>query len=87
MQQLDFKNERTVFSTWSVLRVYKRDDICSSVQLREGNQAAKAWALEAEESPLLETVSRERLVKTLQVGEDLVFSAVIYKMWRMAMVL
>jgi hypothetical protein len=34
---------------------------------------------EAEESPLLEAVARQRLKKTLQAGEDLVFEAVICK--------
>jgi hypothetical protein len=34
---------------------------------------------EVEESPLLEAVARERLVKALQAGEDLVFAVVICK--------
>jgi hypothetical protein len=34
---------------------------------------------EAEESPLLEAVARERIVKTLQAGENLMFAAVICK--------
>jgi hypothetical protein len=34
---------------------------------------------EAEESPLLETVARERLVKTQQAGKDLAFAVVIVK--------
>jgi hypothetical protein len=42
---------------------------------------------EAEESPLLEAVARERLVKTLQAGEDLVSAALICKMWRLAVAL
>jgi hypothetical protein len=42
---------------------------------------------EAEESPLLEAVTRKRLVKTLQSGEDLVFAAVICKKWRSEMAL
>jgi hypothetical protein len=42
---------------------------------------------EAEKSPLSETVTRKRLVKTLQAGEGLVFTAVISKVWRLAMVL
>jgi hypothetical protein len=32
---------------------------------------------EAKESPLLETVAKKRLVKTLQAGEDLVPAAVM----------
>jgi hypothetical protein len=45
------------------------------------------WAREAEESLLLEAVARERLVKTMQAGEDLVFAAVICKVWKLAIAL
>jgi hypothetical protein len=31
----------------------------------------KTWAREAEESPLLEAVARERLLETLQAGKEL----------------
>jgi hypothetical protein len=41
----------------------------------------------AEESPVLEVVTKERLVNTLQAGEDLVFAAVICKLWKLAMAL
>jgi hypothetical protein len=40
---------------------------------------------EAEKSPLLEAIAREKLMKTLQAGEDLVFAAVICEVWRLAM--
>jgi hypothetical protein len=43
--------------------------------------------VEAEESPLLEAVTRKRLVKTLQAGEDLVFAVVVCEVWRLAMAL
>jgi hypothetical protein len=39
---------------------------------------------EAEESPLLETVIKERLLKTQQVGKDLAAAVMICKMWRVA---
>jgi hypothetical protein len=42
---------------------------------------------EAEESPLLKTVTGKRLVKTLQARKDLVCALVICKLWRSAMVL
>jgi hypothetical protein len=42
---------------------------------------------DAEESPLLETVTGKRLVKTLQAGKDLVCAVVICKVWRSAMAL
>jgi hypothetical protein len=38
----------------------------------------------AEKSPLLEAVTRKRMLKTLQTGDDLMFAAVIYKAWRLA---
>jgi hypothetical protein len=44
-------------------------------------------SFEAEESPMLEAVARKRRVKTLQAGEDLVFAAVICKVWRLQMAL
>jgi hypothetical protein len=42
---------------------------------------------EAEESPLLEAVTRERLVKTQQTGKDLGCTMVIGKIWGLAMAL
>jgi hypothetical protein len=42
---------------------------------------------EAEESPLLEAVARQQLVKTQQAGKFLVLAIVISKMWRLAMAL
>jgi hypothetical protein len=42
---------------------------------------------EAEESPLLEAITRERLVKILQAEKDLACAVVICKVWRMAMAL
>jgi hypothetical protein len=42
---------------------------------------------EAEESPLLEAVTRERLVKRQQAGKDLEGAVVICKVWRLAVAL
>jgi hypothetical protein len=42
---------------------------------------------EAEESRLLQAVTREWLVKTGQAGKDLACAMVICKMWRFAMAL
>jgi hypothetical protein len=39
---------------------------------------------EAEEFPLLEAVTRERLMKTQQFGKDLGGALVICKAWRLA---
>jgi hypothetical protein len=41
----------------------------------------------AEESPLLEAVARERLVKTQQAGKELVGAVVICELWRLDMAL
>jgi hypothetical protein len=40
---------------------------------------------EAEESRLLEAVTRERLVKTQQTGKDLSCAVVICEVWKSAM--
>jgi hypothetical protein len=44
------------------------------VQLRAIRQREKSWAREEEESPLSQAVARERLLETLQSGEDLACS-------------
>jgi hypothetical protein len=44
-------------------------------------------SMEAEESPLLETVTRERLVKTWQAGKNFTCAVVICKVLRLAMML
>jgi hypothetical protein len=47
----------------------------------------KTWAREAEESPLLEAVLWEQLVKTKQTGKGLAGAVVIYELWRLAVAL
>jgi hypothetical protein len=42
---------------------------------------------EAEESPLLEAVTRQRLLKTQQAGKYLAGGVVISELWRLAMAL
>jgi hypothetical protein len=41
----------------------------------------------AEESPLLEAVARERLVKAQQAGKSLAVAVVICELWRLALAL
>jgi hypothetical protein len=41
----------------------------------------------AEESPLLEAITSERLVKTQQTEKDLACAVVICKVWKLAAVL
>jgi hypothetical protein len=47
----------------------------------------KDLSAEAEESPLSETVTRERLVKTQKAAKGLAVAVVNCKMWRSAMAL
>jgi hypothetical protein len=42
---------------------------------------------EAEESPLLEVIARERLMKTQQSGKDLAGAVVICELWKLMMTL
>jgi hypothetical protein len=42
---------------------------------------------EAEDSPLLEAVTRERLVNTQQAGKDIAYAVLIFKLWKSAIVL
>jgi hypothetical protein len=42
---------------------------------------------EAEESPLLEAITREKLVKTQQAGKHLACAVVIYEVQRLAVAL
>jgi hypothetical protein len=42
---------------------------------------------EAEESPLLEVIVKERLVKTGKTGKGLAGAVVIYELWRLAVAL
>jgi hypothetical protein len=71
--KLDYNNGNGVLSMWSVPRCYK--------------QGSNDVSTEAEESPLLEAVTRKRLLKIQQAGKDLAGVAVICKLWRLAMAL
>jgi hypothetical protein len=68
---------------WSVPRSYKQDSWSSefscqlTVVLCTEGYEHKTCACEAEESPLLEDVTRERLVKTQQAGKCLMGVVVI----------
>jgi hypothetical protein len=43
--------------------------------------------VEVEESPQLEAITTERLVKTHQAGKDSPYAVVVCKVWRLAMAL
>jgi hypothetical protein len=55
----------------------------SSVEFCTGGCEDRTWAREAEESPLLKAVARERLVNTRQTRKCLADVVVIYKVWRL----
>jgi hypothetical protein len=61
--------------------------IIEKVKLRDIRRTRRTWVREHKESPLLTSVTRKRLLKTLLSGEDLVFAAMICKVWRSAMAL
>jgi hypothetical protein len=48
-----------------------------SAEFYGGSYEDRNWVREAEESPLLEAVAKERLVKTQQAGECLVDAVVV----------
>jgi hypothetical protein len=52
-----------------------------------GDCEDRTWEREAEQSPLLEAVTRERLMKTQQAGKGLAGTVVICELWWLAVVL
>jgi hypothetical protein len=52
----------------SILKTIGVTEFCTAVYEK------RTWACEAEKSPLLEAVTRKRLVKTLKTGEGLAYS-------------
>jgi hypothetical protein len=89
MQQLDYSNENGVFSMWSVPRCYNRE-VWSLVQFSQFFTEVceeRICKREAEESPSLGAVTRERLMKTQQVGKALTCAVVICGLWRSAVAL
>jgi hypothetical protein len=84
-------------SARAVPRSYKEDNLGNQISSVTGSAKKKSvgreppfredLSAEAEESPLLQAVTRERLVIRQHVGRDLVCVVVICKMWRLAMVL
>jgi hypothetical protein len=75
---------------WSVARCYKQGTRLEFGQLTVKSQFCKGvceertWNREAKESPLLEAVARERLVKAQQAGKGLEVAVVIYELWKLA---
>jgi hypothetical protein len=67
---------------WEVMT--RTIEVMSSVELCTGGCEAKTWARKAEESPLLEAVAEEQLVKIQQAGKGLVGAVVICELWILA---
>jgi hypothetical protein len=90
LQQLDYNNENGMFSVWSVPRNYLEDNWSHPVscQLRvkfcTRGCENRTWAQEAEESPLLETVASERLMKRNRLEEGLAGAVVTCEVLRSA---
>jgi hypothetical protein len=77
----------TVLSTRSVKMGYKQDNRYKQVSsVREAVKRGLGSA-EAEESPLLGAVIRERLLTTQQTGKYLACAMMIFNVWRLAMAL
>jgi hypothetical protein len=80
-----------VLSAWAMLRCYKEESSGNHISsVRKAVKKRDSWMsvgreppfrqdlnVEAKESPVLEAVIRERLMKTQQAGKDLVGSVVI----------
>jgi hypothetical protein len=73
---------KTVGTTESVLygSLWSKDAVVRWSPFRDLNA-------QTEESPLLEAVTRERMVKTHQAGKDLACTVVICEMWRLMVAL
>jgi hypothetical protein len=69
-----------VFSTWSALRCYKQGRRLELNKLCMGGCEKRILAGEPQESPMLEAVTSERLVKTKQARKVLA-GGVICKVW------
>jgi hypothetical protein len=76
-----------MFSTWSGLRFYKQGTRLELSQFCTGVCEEGALASEAEDSPLLEAVPRERQVKTQQTGKGLAGAVGFCELWSLAVAL
>jgi hypothetical protein len=73
---------------WLIDRQLQCDfDFDGSVEFCTGVFEERTWERESEETPLLETFARERLVKTQQAGKGLAGAVVICELWRLAALL
>jgi hypothetical protein len=76
-----------MFYTWSLPRNYLENNFGDPVQFREfcmGGFEEETRAREAEESPLLEAVAREQLMKTERDVKGLASAVVICRVWSLA---
>jgi hypothetical protein len=72
---------------WSVQRCYKQGNKLVEIEFCTRGCEERTLGPEAEESPLLEAVVREQLVKTQQDGKGLAGAVVICEWWRLAVAL
>jgi hypothetical protein len=78
----------TVLFAWFVPRSYFEDNCGDTVSCQLSVESwdceDRTWAQEAEESTLLEAVTRKRLVRTHQAGKG---GVMIFELWRLAVAL
>jgi hypothetical protein len=72
---------------WSMARCYKQGAKKIVKQFCTEGCENRTWAREAEESPLLEVIAREWLVKTQKAENGLESAVVICELWRLAVAL
>jgi hypothetical protein len=70
-----------------VQRGYKEDNRSKNSSVGREPPFREDLSTESEEKPLLKTVAKQLLLKTLQAGKYLTCAVVICKMWKLAMAL
>jgi hypothetical protein len=70
-----------------MLSSYKQGTKLVERQFCTGGCEERTSACEAEESPLLEVIARERPVKAQRAGKDFAGAVVICELWRLAVAL
>jgi hypothetical protein len=71
----------------SIQRDYKEGNWSKNSSVGREPPFREDFRTDAEEQPLLEAITRNCLVKTLQAGKDSAYAAVICKVWKLMIVL
>jgi hypothetical protein len=78
---------RSIRKTTGITKSVLYDSLCRKDSVGREPPFRQDLSAEAEVYPLLEAVTRERLVKTEQDRKDLVCAVVIFEAWKLAMAL